>query len=48
MDGGFEPSVSYVEAMQSIPEEQLNVFIQLDNLYAKMEAQYIKQTKGKR
>jgi hypothetical protein len=43
-DGIFEPSVSYVEAIQSIPEETLDVFLKLDNVYAKMESQYIKQT----
>lgn len=47
-EGAFEPAISFVEAMQSVPEEELNVFIHLDNLYAKMEAQYIEQTKGKK
>lgn len=45
-NGGFEPSVSYLEAVHNIENEKLQVFLAMDNLYSKMEQQYIKQ-KGK-
>lgn len=46
--GGFEPSISYVEAIQAIPSERLQVFLELDSLYSKMEKQYLKQTAGRK
>lgn len=46
--GAFEAPVSFVEAMQSISSEALGVFMKLDSIYAKMEAQYIEQTTGKK
>lgn len=45
--GGFESSLSFLQAITDIPEEMFKVFLELDSVYGKMERQYIKQTAGK-
>jgi len=42
-NGGFEPSVSYLEAVHNIEGDKLQTFLALDSLYGKMERTYLKQ-----